>query len=63
MRPRETRFATNYIALYSLLKIRVDLKKVLLVMNGHLTSLVRLKLDMRLKDSCLIINIGRRWRS
>ena len=28
MRPRATRFATNYITLDSLLKKRVDLKKV-----------------------------------
>ena len=63
VRPRATRFATNYIALDSLLKKRVDLKKVFISNDGHLTSLVGLKLDMRLKDSCLIINIGRRWRS
>ena len=37
-----TRFATNYIALNSLLKKMVDLKKFLLVMNGHLTSLTGL---------------------
>ena len=33
------------------------------VKNGHLTSLAGQKLDMRLKGSCLIMNIKRRWRS
>ena len=60
VRPRAKIFATNYITLASLLKKRDDLKKILLVMNGLLTSLVGRPLDVRLKDSCLIIHIGRR---
>ena len=30
-------------------------------MNGHLTSLAGQKLDMRLKDSCLIMNDHEYW--
>ena len=44
----------------SLLKKRVDLKKVFIGNEWAFTSLAGQKLDMRLKGSCLIMNIGRR---
>ena len=53
------RFATNYIALESLLKKRVDLKKIFISDEWASHNLVDQPLDMRLKYSCLIIHIGR----
>ena len=61
MRSEATRFATNYIALASLLKKRTDLKKIFISNDELLTSLVGQSLDVRLKDSCLIIHIERRF--
>ena len=63
MRLGATRFAINYITLDSILKMIIDLKKVFISNDGHLTSLTGHKLDMRLKGSCLIMDIRRRWRS
>ena len=56
MLPGVTRFTINYIALESLLKKRADLKKIAL----EDLSIVRRPLDMRLKNSCLIMHIGKR---
>ena len=60
--PGAIRFATNYNVLDSLVKKRVDLKKVFISNEWSSHKLAGLKLGMRSKDSCLIINIERRWR-
>ena len=47
MRPRATRFATNYIALDSLLKKKVDLKKGFISNEWTSYKLSRTEVDMR----------------
>ena len=50
VRPRATRFATNYIALDSLLKQRVDLKKLFMSDEWAQHKLNRTKLGRELEQ-------------
>ena len=49
MRPEATRIATNYIALYSLLKKMVDLKKVFISSEWASHNLSRTKIGHEVK--------------
>ena len=60
VRRRAIRFETNYIALAGLLKKRADLKNIFISDEWASHKLSRTTVRLRLKDSCLIIHLGRR---